>query len=64
MARPESSLVEKCDQTADTAIGQIKSRRYTQAFEGYAWEVLLVGISYDRKNKNKPHSCVIEKIAL
>lgn len=22
----------------------------------------LVGINYDRENKNKPHSCVIEKL--
>lgn len=49
--------------SADTAIQPIKERRYTQALEGYAGEILLVGISYDRENKNKPHSCVIEKVS-
>lgn len=62
--KPALVVELKYNQTADTAIGQIKSRRYTQAFGGYAGEVLLVGISYDRKNKNKPHSCVIEKYSI
>lgn len=28
----------------------------------YSGELLLVGINYDRDNKAKPHSCVIEKV--
>ena len=62
--RPALVVELKYDKTVDTAIRQIKDRRYTQAFEGYSGEVLLVGISYERKNKNKPHSCVIEKMEL
>ena len=54
----------KYDKTADTAIQQIKERHYTQALEGYSGELLLVGISYKKENKDKPHSCVIEKITL
>ena len=54
----------KYDKTADTAIQQIKERHYTQALEGYSGELLLVGISYKKENKDKPHSCVIEKINL
>lgn len=60
--KPAIVVELKYDQTADTAIRQIKDRHYTQALEGYTGEILLVGIGYDRKNKNKPHSCVIEKL--
>ena len=53
----------KYGQSAETAIRQIKDRRYTQALEGYTGELLLVGVNYDKDNKNKPHSCVIERLA-
>ena len=53
-------LVElKWDQTAESAIRQIKEKRYTQWLESYTGEILLVGINYDTKTKK--HSCVIEK---
>ncbi len=52
----------KYDKSADAAIQQIKDRRYSQALEGYAGEILLVGVNYDRDNRDKPHSCVIEKL--
>lgn len=56
-------LVElKYNKTSDSALQQIKDRHYTQALEGYTGEILLVGISYDKENKDKPHSCVIEKM--
>lgn len=29
---------------------------------GYVGEILLVGINYDKGNKNKPHSCVAERV--
>ncbi|EOS50036.1 hypothetical protein C809_01366, partial [Lachnospiraceae bacterium MD335] len=38
------------------------SRQYTQAFEGYSGEILLVGINYNRDNADKMHECLIEKI--
>ncbi|MCM1056426.1 MAG: ATP-binding protein [Firmicutes bacterium] len=60
--KPALVVELKYDKSADTAIRQIKERGYTQALEGYSGEVLLVGISYDKDNRNKPHSCVIEKI--
>lgn len=50
----------KKDKTADTAIEQIKRRQYTDKIKDYTGDVLLVGISYD--SKEKTHSCVIEKI--
>lgn len=33
-----------------------------QAFENYAGEILLVGIGYAKDNREKPHSCIIEKV--
>ncbi|MDE6925792.1 MAG: ATP-binding protein, partial [Acetatifactor sp.] len=60
--RPALVIELKYDKSADTAIKQIKDRRYIQALEGYSGEVLLIGINYDRNDKNKPHSCVIEKL--
>lgn len=60
--KPALVVELKYDKTADSAIQQIKDRRYTQALEGYTGEILLVGINYDRENKNKPHSCVIERV--
>ena len=51
----------KWEQNADGAIEQIKERKYAGALKEYAEEknLLLVGISYDKKNK--VHQCVIEK---
>lgn len=46
---------------ADAAIQQIRDRQYPRALEGYAGEILLVGVNYDKDNRNKPHSCVIER---
>lgn len=54
-------LVElKWDQSAESAIQQIKEKHYTQWIESYTGEILLVGINYDQKSKK--HSCVIEKV--
>ncbi len=58
-------LVElKYGKPVETALQQIRDRQYTQALEGYTGEILLVGISYNREDKEKPHSCVIERINL
>ena len=60
--KPALVVELKYNKTADSAIQQIKDRRYTQALEGYTGEILLVGINYDINNKNKQHSCIIEKL--
>lgn len=59
--KPALVVELKYGRSAGAAIRQIKDRQYTQALEDYAGEILLVGINYDRNNKNKPHSCEIEK---
>lgn len=52
----------KYDRSVSSAIQQIKDRHYTQALEGYNGEILLVGITYNKEARDKPHSCVIEKM--
>ena len=48
----------KKDKDAQAAIAQIKERHYPQLIEKYTGDILLVGISYDRKTKE--HQCQIE----
>ena len=57
--RPALLVELKRDKSAESAIRQIKERRYTQWIESYTGDILLVGINYDEKTKK--HSCVIEK---
>ncbi|MDE6608821.1 MAG: ATP-binding protein [Lachnospiraceae bacterium] len=60
--KPAFVVELKYDKSARAAIQQIKDRHYTQALEGYAGEILLVGINYDREKADKQHSCVIERL--
>lgn len=48
----------KWNQSANTALEQIKERNFTQDLEGTSDAILLVGINYD--TKSKIHSCEIE----
>lgn len=50
----------KYDKSAEGAIEQIKKRQYTDCLKDYSGETLLVGINYDKDNKQ--HTCKIEKI--
>lgn len=53
-------LVElKWNQSAETAIRQIKEKQYPESILSYVGDILLVGISYEKKTKE--HKCVIEK---
>lgn len=49
----------KWDKAVQTAIKQIKDRRYPDSITDYTGEILLTGISYDPKSKK--HDCKIEK---
>ncbi|MBQ8824797.1 MAG: PD-(D/E)XK nuclease domain-containing protein, partial [Ruminococcus sp.] len=55
----------KWNQSAETAIDQIKKKKYTECLQDYVGEILLVGINYNRNSKedNKKHFCKIEKIS-
>lgn len=58
--RPAMIIELKYDQTADTAIEQIKERRYFGSLSGYSHQILCVGINYDKETKK--HTCVIESV--
>ena len=60
--KPAIIVELKWDQTAETAITQMKDKKYSDGLKGYSGEVLLVGINYNKKNKK--HSCKIDKIIL
>ena len=53
----------KWNQSAKTALEQIRDRRYPEAVRGYGGTVLLVGISYDKEAPagKRKHQCRIEK---
>ncbi len=59
-SRPALVVELKYNKDADTAIKQIKEKRYHGALEGYSDKVLLVGINYDVENKH--HTCIIEEM--
>lgn len=46
--------------TRDRAIAQIKDKNYVDALKDYEGNLLLAGISYDKKSKT--HTCIIEKV--
>lgn len=58
---PAMILELKWNKDADTAIRQIKERRYTRNLKDYGNKILLVGINYDKNSENKKHTCVIEE---
>ena len=59
---PAMIIELKYDETAESAIDQIKSKKYTGALREYSGNILLVGISYDKKTKK--HTCRIENAVL
>jgi hypothetical protein len=48
----------KYNHAVETAINQIKDKKYTEKLQDYTGEILLAGISYD---ETKGHSCEIER---
>ena len=60
--RPAMVVELKYNQSADTAIRQIKEKRYQGALSGYSDKILLVGINYDAEGEDKKHhTCIIEE---
>lgn len=54
-------LIElKWNQSAETAIRQIKDRKYIESVKNFSGNIFCVGIHYDKKDKS--HTCIIEKI--
>lgn len=50
----------KWGKNTKTALTQIKEKKYPQSLGGYADDILLVGINYDKNTKE--HTCAIEKV--
>lgn len=50
----------KWNKCAKSAIDQIKEKKYPESIKEYTDNILLVGISYDKKTKK--HECIIEKL--
>ena len=57
---PAMVIELKWNKDADSAIDQIHNKNYTGKLKDYGDEMILVGINYDKKNKN--YSCKIEKV--
>lgn len=60
--KPAMIVELKWDKSAQGAITQIKDWKYINALKDFKGKVLLVGISYHRKNKT--HECVIEEMEI
>lgn len=50
----------KWNQSAETALRQIKDKKYDSILDSCHGNVLLVGINYDKKSKS--HDCIIEQL--
>ena len=48
----------KWNKNAETALQQIKEKKYPESIKQYTGDILLVGINYDKKTKK--HQCLIE----
>ena len=61
--RPAMVVELKYNQSADSAIQQIKERRYQGVLSGYSDKILLVGVNYDADGEDKKkHTCMIEEV--
>ena len=58
--KPAIIVELKYNTAVDTAIDQIHERRYPEKVAEYKGDILLVGISYDKKAKT--HQCKMERI--
>ncbi len=50
----------KWNKDSESAIDQIREKKYPDSIKDYTDNILLVGISYDKKTKK--HECIIEKL--
>ncbi|MBP1565268.1 MAG: AAA family ATPase [Oscillospiraceae bacterium] len=57
---PAMIIELKWDKDVDTAIKQIKEKRYTGVLKWYEKEIILVGVNYNKETKK--HECSIEKV--
>ena len=62
VAKPALVIELKYNQSADTAISQIKQKNYPAKVAEYTGDILLVGINYDKATKQ--HTCKIERMRM
>ena len=58
--KPALVIELKFNNSADTAIDQIKRKQYPAKIAEYTGDILLVGVNYDKETKQ--HTCKIERI--
>lgn len=59
-SNPAMIVELKYDKSAESALEQVKNKKYADCLKDYSGEVLLVGINYNKDDKR--HTCKIEKI--
>jgi len=68
VSKPAIIVELKWDRTAETAIQQIKSKKYIESLKDYRGKVVIVGISYENnaavENNYKKHHCKIEAVEM
>lgn len=62
--KPAMVIELKWNKKCETALDQIRDKKYIEALDGYKGEVLLVGISYEKRSENKKHVCKIDRVTL
>ena len=60
VSKPALVIELKFNNSADTAIDQIKRKQYPAKIAEYTGDILLVGINYDKETKQ--HTCKIERM--
>ena len=53
----------KWNKDAETALDQIHKKHYPDVLKDREEPIFLVGVSYDRDDPEKKHSCIIEEFA-
>ena len=59
---PAMVIELKHNKSSESALQQIKDKKYDDALKHYRGNLLFVGINYDEKTKK--HECKIEKLVL
>jgi len=62
--KPAMVVELKWNKKCETALNQIREKKYVEALKGYKGEVILVGISYEKRSENKEHVCKIDRVVL
>ena len=57
---PAMIIELKRNDSTESALNQIKEKKYFSSLNNYSGEILLIGVNYDEKTKK--HECLIEKI--